>query len=208
MNKKKILCWSDSASTFTGFGVVSKYVLKALHNTGKYEISQLSINFPTRFVDTEDIRILPIMGELDGWEGITKLRIPASLLKQLIIQYLKQNEALKDPRVEKYLHVYKKSYYRYASQRQIYNQLGFFTWEEARNELVLPLIIEEIKFDESFSSIYNKYGWSKSTAHNHNRTSQRLFFRMDSSQVRQFLEDHYEIETYDDFKKEYLAEKG
>ncbi len=159
-------------------------------------------------VDTEDIRNLPIKGELDGWEGITKLRIPASLLKKLIIQYLKQNEALKDPRVEKYLNVYKRSYYRYASQRQIYNQLGFSTWEEARNELVFPLIINEIKSDESFSSIYHKFGWSKSTAHNHNRTSQRLFFGMNSSQVRQFLKKHFEIETYDDFRKQYLAEKG
>ena len=98
--------------------------------------------------------------------------------------------------------------YRVALQRQIYNQLGFWTWEEARKELVIPLIIKEIKFYESFSSIYHKYGWSKSTAHNHTRVSQRLFFGMNSSQVRQFFDDHFEIETYDDFKKQYLAEKG
>lgn len=40
------------------------------------------------------------------------------------------------------------------------------------------------------------------------RVSQRLFFGMNSSQVRQFFDDHFEIETYDDFKKQYLAEKG
>ncbi len=159
-------------------------------------------------VDTENILNLPVIGKLDGWEGITKLRIPASLLKQLIFQYLKQNDALKDLRVEKYLHEYERSYYRYALKRQIFNQLGFSTWEEARKELVLPLIIKEIKCDETFSSIYHKYGWSKSTAHNHNRTSQRLFFGMNSSQVRQFLEDHFEIETYYVFKKQYLAENG
>ena len=157
-------------------------------------------------VDTENILNLPVIGKLDGWEGITKLRIPARLLKQLVFQYLKQNDALKDLRVEKYLHEYERSYYRYALKRQIFNQLGFSTWEEARKELVLPLIIKEIKCDEAFSSIYHKYGWSKSTAHNHNRTSQRLFFGMISSQVRQFLEDHFEIETYYDFKKQYLAE--
>jgi len=55
MTKKKVLCWSDSASSYTGFGVVSKYVLKTLHDTGKYEIFQLAINFPTRFIDTDDV---------------------------------------------------------------------------------------------------------------------------------------------------------
>ena len=159
-------------------------------------------------VDTEDISNLPVIGELDGWEGKTKLRIPVSLLKHLIIQYLNPKKAYNDLRITKYLHVYEKSYYRVALQRQIYNQLGFWTWEEARKELVIPLIIKEIKFYESFSSIYHKYGWSKSTAHNHTRVSQRLFFGMNSSQVRQFFDDHFEIETYDDFKKQYLAEKG
>ena len=159
-------------------------------------------------VNTENILNLPVIGKLDGWEGVTKLRIPASLLKKLIIKYLKQSVALNDLRIKKYLHEYKKPYYRYALQRQIYNQLGFSTWEEARKELVMPLIIKEIKCYESFSSIYHKYGWSKSTAHNHTRVSQRLFFGMNSSQIRQFFDDHFEIETYNDFKKQYLAENG
>ncbi|TES95371.1 MAG: hypothetical protein E3J90_09835 [Promethearchaeota archaeon] len=159
-------------------------------------------------VDTENILNLPVIGKLDGWEGITKLRIPASLLNQIILQYAKLNKALKDLRVMDYLEEYERSYYRYTLKRQIHNQLGFPTWDEARKELVLPYIIKEIKSDESFSSIYHKYGWSKSTAHNHNRTSRNLFFGMDSSQVRQFLEDNFEIETYYDFEKEYLAKKG
>jgi len=159
-------------------------------------------------VDTENILKLPIIGKLDGWEGITKLRIPGSLLKQLIFKHAKMNKALKDLRVQKYLQEYESSYYRYAFIRQIHNQLGFPTWDGARKELVLPHIIKEIKCDETFYSIYYKYGWSKSTAKSHNRTSQSLFFGMNSQQVRQFLEDHPEIETYKNLKKQFLAEKS
>lgn len=52
---KKVLCWSDAAVAGTGFGVVSKYVLTALHNTGKYKIDHLAINFHGDFVDREEI---------------------------------------------------------------------------------------------------------------------------------------------------------
>lgn len=118
------------------------------------------------------------------------------------------NEALKDLRVEKYLQEYESSYYRYAFIRQIHNQFGFPTWDGARKELVLPHIIKEIKCDESFSSVYYIYGWSKSTAKSHNRISQNLFFGMNSQQVRQFLEGYPEIETYNVLKKQFLAENG
>jgi glycosyltransferase involved in cell wall biosynthesis len=50
---KKILCWCDGPSpiAFTGFGVVSKHVLNALHNTGKYTLNQLGINYHGQFYD-------------------------------------------------------------------------------------------------------------------------------------------------------------
>ena len=43
--KKQVLCWSDSPIIQTGFGVVTKYIMKALYNTGKYDIDILAINF-------------------------------------------------------------------------------------------------------------------------------------------------------------------
>jgi len=49
LGRKKILAYSDSASVFTGFGVVSKYILTALYNTGKYDISQYAVNYPVNF---------------------------------------------------------------------------------------------------------------------------------------------------------------
>jgi intein/homing endonuclease/glycosyltransferase involved in cell wall biosynthesis len=51
MSKKpvKLLAYSDSSSTSTGFGIVSKYILSYLYETGKYQIDQLAINFPSRF---------------------------------------------------------------------------------------------------------------------------------------------------------------
>jgi len=55
MTKKKVLCWSDSPVAGTGFGVVSKHVIGALHDTGKYEIDQLAINFHGDFVEKADI---------------------------------------------------------------------------------------------------------------------------------------------------------
>jgi len=53
-SKKKILAWSDYVGAGTGFGVVSRYVLKALHATGDYEISQLGINYHGEFFDQNE----------------------------------------------------------------------------------------------------------------------------------------------------------
>lgn len=54
MKKKKVLVWSDYVGVGTGFGVVSKYVLKALHETGEYEISQFAINYHGEFFDQNE----------------------------------------------------------------------------------------------------------------------------------------------------------
>jgi len=55
MKKKKLLAWSDSSVAGTGFGVVSKHVLMALHKTGKYEIHHLAINFNGSFVNPGEV---------------------------------------------------------------------------------------------------------------------------------------------------------
>lgn len=44
VTKRKLLCWSDSVTAITGFGVVAKHILAALQATGLYEIDQLAIN--------------------------------------------------------------------------------------------------------------------------------------------------------------------
>lgn len=49
--KKNVLAWSDCVLAGTGFGVVSKYVLRALHLSGEYEIDQLAINYNGEFFD-------------------------------------------------------------------------------------------------------------------------------------------------------------
>jgi glycosyltransferase involved in cell wall biosynthesis len=59
-NIRKILAWSDSASTSTGFGIVSKNILSYLYKTGKYEIHQLAINYPARFKLVDNIPWLQI----------------------------------------------------------------------------------------------------------------------------------------------------
>jgi len=51
--KKRVLCWSDSPTVSTGFGVVTKNVIGGLEKTGKYEIHQLAINHDGKFVDSE-----------------------------------------------------------------------------------------------------------------------------------------------------------
>ena len=51
--KQKVLVWSDAACATTGFGIVSQHILKALHDTGKYEIDQLAINMFVDFPDRE-----------------------------------------------------------------------------------------------------------------------------------------------------------
>ena len=53
MNKLRVLVWSDSVEVSTGFGIVTKHILKALYATGKYEIDQLAINYFGRFYDKE-----------------------------------------------------------------------------------------------------------------------------------------------------------
>jgi glycosyltransferase involved in cell wall biosynthesis len=54
MSKSKILVWSDYVGAGTGFGVVSKYVLRSLHSTGLYDISQLAINYHGEFFDQNE----------------------------------------------------------------------------------------------------------------------------------------------------------
>ncbi len=161
-----------------------------------------------KLVDTENLLDLPVINKLDGWEGITKLRIPADLLRVLLLEYATMNKAIKDLRVQKFLQEYECSYYRYAFIRQIHNQLGQPTWEEARKEFVLPYIIKDFRSDQSFSTIYQNYGWSESYAKDHNRISQTIFLGMKSTQVRQFLRDHPTIDTYDEFKELFLNEKA
>jgi len=53
--KKKVLVWSDAVIATTGFGVVSKHILKALHETGLYDIDQLAINYFGDFVDKSEV---------------------------------------------------------------------------------------------------------------------------------------------------------
>lgn len=48
--RKKILCWSDGGVS-TGFAVVAKNVLKALHDTDKYDIEHIAINYHGDFLD-------------------------------------------------------------------------------------------------------------------------------------------------------------
>lgn len=51
----KTLCWSDSSSSKTGFGIVAKNIFSYLYNTEDYEIHQLAINYPFRFNLVNDI---------------------------------------------------------------------------------------------------------------------------------------------------------
>lgn len=53
-DKLRVLCWSDSVTVQTGFGVVSKYILKALHATNRYNIDQLAINFSGHFYSRDE----------------------------------------------------------------------------------------------------------------------------------------------------------
>lgn len=53
--KRKILVWSDCVLATTGFGVVSKYILRALHESGLYEIDQLAINYFGDFYNKNEV---------------------------------------------------------------------------------------------------------------------------------------------------------
>ena len=69
--KKRVLVWADSGMATTGFGTVSKNILKALHNTGRFEIEHFAINhngtfstkeFPYQFLSTRLDHKDPIHG--------------------------------------------------------------------------------------------------------------------------------------------------
>jgi len=155
----------------------------------------------------ENLMNLPVINQLDGWEGKVKLRIPVDLLKQLLMVNATMNKVIKDLRIQEYLQEYESSYYRYGFIRQIHNQLGYPTWEEARKNFVVPFIIEDLRAEQDFNEIYMIYGWNKSYAHDHNRISQTLFFRLRSEQIRQFLRNHPSIKTYDDLEEKILFKK-
>lgn len=160
-----------------------------------------------KIVAKENLMNLPVINQLDGWEGKAKLRIPVNLLKKLLIDYAILNKAIKDSRIQEYLQEYETSYYRYGFIRQIHNQLGYPSWKEARKNSVVPFIIQDFRGEQSFEEIYSNYGWSKFYAHDHNRISQTLFFGMRSEQIRQFLRNNGSIKTYNDFEEKILSKK-
>jgi glycosyltransferase involved in cell wall biosynthesis len=53
--KKKLLCWSDDTQASTGFATVSRHILKALNDTGEYDIDHLAINFTGNFYDKNKV---------------------------------------------------------------------------------------------------------------------------------------------------------
>ena len=52
---KKLLAWSDSACTATGFGTVSRHVLSALHASGEFQIEQIGINHHCEFYNQQEV---------------------------------------------------------------------------------------------------------------------------------------------------------
>lgn len=66
MNKIKVLSYHDCPFTTTGFGTVSKYILKALHSTGRYEIDVLGINYFADFYDKEQYPYNVLPARLDN----------------------------------------------------------------------------------------------------------------------------------------------
>lgn len=159
-------------------------------------------------LDFQDLFDLPIIKKLDGWEGKTKLRIPANILINLIIKYSTMNKAIKNKEIQTYLNEYRESYYRFALISQIYNQLGCPTWNDARKVFATPHILNDFRTNQSFEIIYQRYGWSKLYAHNHNRISSKLFFGMRSLQVRQYLIKNPSIKSYVQFEEVFLSKKG
>lgn len=57
MSRIKTLAWLDAPGPLaaTGFGTVAKNVLTALHNSGKYDIDHLAINYHGQFYDRDKI---------------------------------------------------------------------------------------------------------------------------------------------------------
>lgn len=60
----KLLSYTDSASTCTGYGIVAKNILSYLYNTGRYDIHQLAINYPPRFTRINEIPWVQISSKL------------------------------------------------------------------------------------------------------------------------------------------------
>lgn len=81
--KKKLLCWSDSVLSSSGFGTVAKHILKALYNTGEYEIDQLAINHVANFYDSEEAPYCIVPARLDKPDDLFgKQMFVNSLLKK------------------------------------------------------------------------------------------------------------------------------
>lgn len=53
--KINMLYWGDAPTIATGFGIVAKHILGALHATGKYEIDILGINYFGSFYNKEEL---------------------------------------------------------------------------------------------------------------------------------------------------------
>lgn len=63
--QQRVLVWSDSILSTTGFGVVSKYIVQALYSTGHYKIDQLAINYYSGIYDRSRVPINIVPARLD-----------------------------------------------------------------------------------------------------------------------------------------------
>ena len=91
---------------------------------------------------------------------------------------------------------------------QIKNQLGFPSFDYARDSIEAPFIIKALKAGMSGEEIYTKVGYSSSAAaRSHNKFSQRLFFGMKTEEARIFFKNNPTVSNLRDAFKIFIFEK-
>ena len=145
---------------------------------------------------------LQISNHIPLWTNQGKIRrvIPIEALKYLIRHYLYAIDAVNDEKVKALLSFYTPDVRRQNIVYQIQNQLGYDDWNEARQFIAIPYLIEQLrKGIISPTEVYISIGYKEISAHTHNTLSKGIFDGLNTEEVQIILNKNQSIRTLDDF---------
>ena len=162
-------------------------------------------------INKKDLSSLRIFKPFPLWTNTGRIKsiIPIGTLKFLIRRYLYAIDAINDKKVISLLSVYSSSdVKRQNLVYQVQQQLDYNSWNEARDAIAIPYLIEKLRIGKiSPKNVYMAIGYKESSSRTHDTLSRTIFFGLNTSEVQGFLRKHHSIKNYKEFEKIVLLER-
>lgn len=126
-------------------------------------------------------------------KGKLSKQLPLKILNNLILRYVDIDRAQ--------LELNSKGYGTYNFLNEV--EKVFYSWQKAVEKVKIPYVINAFRRGANPVEIYQKIGYNKISAIQHNGITKRLFFNANTEMVLLFLEMNPDISTLEDFKIKY-----